>query len=105
MNWSTWLGIIPDWFDMVYVFIFVGVLICYLIVKVMVKWIVSCQSIKLLSFMMSSLVFLVLLLSSIIMTVTPGMDLLQITLRCLAAFGCCLLILHLFQYIFYKSKS
>ncbi|GAA0613653.1 hypothetical protein GCM10009001_33620 [Virgibacillus siamensis] len=105
MNWSEWQEMIPSWFEMMYVFIFGGVFICYLFVKVVVKWVVSRHSIKLLSFMMSSLVFLVLLLSGIMMTVTLGVDLLQITLRCLAVFGCCLLVLHLLQYVLHKARS
>lgn len=105
MNWNEWQDLIPDWFEMVYMLIFAGVFICYLIVKVIVKWVLSRQSIKLLTFMVSSLVFLVLLLSGIVMTVTLGVDLLQITLRCLAVFGCCLLVLHLFQYALQKTRK
>ncbi|WP_174613090.1 hypothetical protein [Virgibacillus ihumii] len=105
MDWSVWQEMVPGWFDVVYVIIFAAVFICYLFVKVIVKWVISRQSIKLLSFLISSLVFLVLLLTGVIMTVTLDVDLLQITLRCLAAFGCCLLVLHVLQYFFLKLRS
>lgn len=105
MDWMGWQELIPSWFDMVYAGIFAGIFICYLIIRVVVKWVVSLQSIKLLTYMMSSLVFLVLFLLGIVFTAWLDVNLLEISLQCLAVFGCCLFLLHLMQYVYHKSRK
>lgn len=98
-------NLLPAGIKVEYVYIFIGIIIIYLMVHPLVKWVISMQSTKLLAYIMSSLAFLVLFLLGIILTTVLNLTLLAMTLQCLAIFGGCLIIIHALQHLFRKNKS
>ncbi len=98
-------NLLPVGIKVEYFYIFIGIIIIYLMVHPLMKWVISLQSIKLLAYIMSSLAFLVLFLLGIILTTVLNLTLLAMTLQCLAIFGGCLIVIHAFQYLFRKNKS
>ncbi|SDQ65179.1 hypothetical protein SAMN05216232_2941 [Virgibacillus subterraneus] len=97
--------LLPTGVRVEYVYIFIGIIIIYLMVHPFVNWVVSMQSTILLTYVMSSLAFLVLFLLGIILTTVLNLTLFAMTLQCLAIFGGCLIIIHTLQHIFRKNKS
>ncbi|WP_077325877.1 hypothetical protein [Virgibacillus siamensis] len=105
MNWTNWQAQIPDWLDLQYVILLSGILICYIIVRIGVKWVLSKQSIKLLTYLMSSMACLVIFLFGTVLSARLDVYLLESTLHCLAVFGGFLFMLHIIQYLFRKSRN
>src|SRR5690625_883472 len=85
-----------------YLLIFSIMIISYLFIRPLITWFVTLQSIRLLSYLFSSLSVLLL-----IFIVTFSIEelnhllinLFKVTLHCLAIFGCGLAIIHVFQRI------
>ncbi|WP_164669202.1 hypothetical protein [Virgibacillus doumboii] len=100
-DWLNLNHLIP----MEYVYIFIGMIIIYLILRPFVNWVVSVQSVKLLNYVVSSLVFLVVFLLVFVLASIADLQLFEILLQCLAIFGGCLILIHTIQYMLRKNKK
>ena len=73
-----------------YILIFIGVVISYFIVRPFITWLVTLQLINLLSYIIGSLVFLVLLVLAMVSVEELNhllVNFIKIALQCLAVFG------------------
>lgn len=100
------LNIIEDY--VFYIIISIAILLSYLVVKPFVNWFIILQSVQLLSYLMSSLIIMILLL--LIMFQFDGMDqsiinILKVGFHCLAIFGVLLLLYRLYQRVIKKSEK
>ena len=96
------LGLIEEY--VYYIIVFIGILISYLLVRPFITWFVTLRSIRLLSYIISSLIVFVLLLY-----VTPfigglNLFLFKVVLQCLAVFGVVLFLFHAFKNINKKTQ-
>lgn len=83
-----------------YLIIFIGIFLGYLLIKPMTSWLVSLKLVRLLSYLMSSLLIFVLLLLFIL--TIEGLNhfpihLFKIFLQCLASFGVTLVLFKVFR--------
>jgi|SRR5699024_3812118 len=111
MNLLDWLGTMRtgnlSWeqIDLTYFYIIVVIMAVYFLIRPLIKWIVVTQSVKLLNYVMCSLLVLVFLLGGMVLTAVFRLILLEAVLQSLAVFGVCLGMVHLMQYIFRSKKK
>lgn len=80
--------------------VFIGVLICYFLIEPIIIWIVALQSTKLLSYIVTSLVVIVLFFISMLFTNQLEeiiFSLLKVVLQCLASLGIVLILIRSIQ--------
>ncbi|SFB35348.1 hypothetical protein SAMN04488072_11836 [Lentibacillus halodurans] len=107
MDWPelTHLSVLlPERIDFSYIFIFTGIVVTYILIRPLINWIVTTKSVKLLSYIMTSLLILLLFLGGIVLTAVFQLPLLEVTLRSLAIFGGYLVIVHFIQFILRSKK-
>ncbi|MEC2159078.1 hypothetical protein [Virgibacillus halodenitrificans] len=88
-----------------YLFLFIGAIICYSIIKPFIHMALKLQARKLLNYILSSLIIVILIMFStsyLNLPTVSATDLLKIGLQCLAGFGALLLCLHSIR--FWKEK-
>lgn len=98
------LGITKE--QLYFIFIFIGIVVSYYIVQPFIHWFVTLQSTKILSYLITSL--LVLFVISVFRSQQPEASmasLMRVTLQSLAAFGCVLFIVRIFQALFKKGNK
>ncbi|WP_010530376.1 hypothetical protein [Lentibacillus jeotgali] len=88
-----------------YILMIIGITAVYVIIRPFIKWVVVTKSVKLLNYVMSSLLVLVILLGGIVLTAVFQLPLLEVTLHSLAVFGGCLGIIHLLVHAFRNKKK
>jgi hypothetical protein len=100
-SYFTWKNIIEklsyDWVEgyVYYIVIFIAIFMSYLLLKPITNWLVILKSINLLSYLMSGLfvLFLLLLATFTIEKLNDSlMDLFKVFLQCLACFGLTLIL-------------
>jgi len=100
------IGLVEDY--VFYIMLFLVILINYLFVKPFITWFVTFRSIRLLSYIFSSLI-VILLLFIIMLSVDELnnliVNLIEIALHCLAFFGIGLVVYQGFQKIIKKYKK
>jgi len=90
-----------------YIVIFSLVFICYLIIRPFITWFVTLKSIRLLSYIFSSLlILLVILIAKLSIDELNDLlvSLVKISLHCLALFGFSLVIFNVFQRIMKRTE-
>lgn len=104
-----WMNInkllIPIGIEAEYIYIFIGMVVIYFLVRPFVIWVISVQSVNLLNYIISSLVFFAFSLFVFVLTSISDLQIMENLLQCSAIFGGCLLIIHLIQYTFRKNKK
>lgn len=105
VDWKVIQDSLLKWLDVDYILILAGILICYVVAKSFINWVISIQSVKLLTYLVSSMAFLVFFLMVAVITTVLNIKLLVVILQCLAIFGCCLFITHMLQYVFRKKGN
>ncbi|QKY68896.1 hypothetical protein [Lentibacillus sp. CBA3610] len=111
MKVFDWYGLIESlslWWEQIdysYMLIFIGITVAYIAIRPFINWIVSSKSVKLLNYVMVSLLFLVFFLGGMILTTMFRLSLLEVTLHSLAAFGGCLIIVHGLQWFLVRKKK
>lgn len=106
LNWQGLIdfgALLPKSIDLSYVFIFSGIVVTYMMIRPLVHWIVVSKSITLLNYVIVSLLFLVFLLGGIVLTAILRLSLLEVALHSLAAFGVCLVMSYIIQFIFRRK--
>ena len=89
-----------------YILIFIGIIISYLLVRPFITWFVTLKSTRLLSYIISSLIILLILFiatNSIEELNHLLFNIFRVGLQCLAVFGVLLLMFHGFQRINRKT--
>jgi len=99
------LQMLPEQINPAYIFIMIGITAIYILIHPFIKWIVVSKSVKLLNYVMSSLLVLVFLLGGIMLTAVFEIPLLEVTLHSLAFFGGCLGVIHLLLQTFRNKKK
>lgn len=97
------LKIIEDY--VFYIIIFIAILLSFVVVRPFITWLITLESVQLLSYLVSSLIIMliVVLLKSYINDFQEVfLNLLKITLQCLAAFGILLIVYGSYQRIIKK---
>lgn len=93
----------------VYYIIVVGAIcVIYIVISPLIRWLVSLYSIRLLSYIVSSLFIVTLILIGVyVRDDLEGtfFSILELTLQCLSFFGMVLLVSHLFKHVMYKNKQ
>lgn len=90
-----------------YLVILIFLMICYVLLKPFVLWILTTQSIRLLGYLLSSLIVLIAMLTAKMLMKeldTLVISLLKVTLHCFSLFGIGLLIVSSIQKLVGKSK-
>lgn len=82
-----------------YLFICVGILIIYLLIRSLIIWLININAIRLLSYLASSLFVLLLLLLMVIFLDQVNHLFLKAILQCLSFFGVAVFIIYIFTYV------
>ncbi|TMN23428.1 hypothetical protein [Lentibacillus cibarius] len=91
--------------DAAYMYITLVIIVVYLLIRPVVNWVVLTRTTKLLNYIVSSLLILVLFLSGIVLTTIFDRVLLATVMHCLALFGFFLTVIHIGQQFFRKKRK
>lgn len=89
-----------------FVLIFIGVLISYFLIEPMIIWFIALQSTKLLSYIVTSLIVIVLFFIIVLFTNEMNgstFSLLKVVLQCLASLGILLIVIQSVQFIIKRT--
>lgn len=106
INWSMLLALFPEEKYVYYFFVIIGISISYLVIQPVITLFITLKSSRLLSYVFSSLVVLLVLLISILFIEEPRFfvdHIVKITLQCLAGFGVGLIFYNGFQRLINKN--
>ena len=91
-----------------YIIVMSAICVIYIVISPFIRWLVSLYSIRLLSYIVSSLFIVTMILVGVYVRDDLGgtlFSILELTLQCLSFFGIVLLVSHIFKHVMYKSKQ
>ncbi|GGB53381.1 hypothetical protein F3157_20980 [Virgibacillus dakarensis] len=89
-----------------FIVIFIGIFTCYYIIQPIIHWFVALQSTKVISYLITSMLVLICMLGfSVHQSDDVISSLIRTALQSLAAFGCMLFIVRIFEVIVKRGKK